>query len=123
MGERGPGLAAWLGLARWAAERRLPVDLTFLCTSGHEYDNAGGIAYLARLALAPAKTALWAHLGANVAARDWHDLGPSLQPLSSADPQRYMVASDSLLGEVRRAFAGQPGLQDPYPAEPARRGS
>jgi hypothetical protein len=29
MGERGPGLAAWLGLARWAAERRLPVDLTF----------------------------------------------------------------------------------------------
>jgi hypothetical protein len=115
MGERGPGLAAWLGLARWAAERRLPVDLTFLCTSGHEYDNAGGIAYLESLAPPPAKTALWAHLGANVAARDWHDLGPNLQPLSSADPQRYMVASDALLGDVRRAFAGQPGLQDPYP--------
>ncbi len=116
-GERGPGVAVWLALARWAVRAGLDADLLFLATSGHEYDNVGGRLFLASpLAPAPDGTALWVHLGANLAARDWHDLGPALLPLPSADPQRYMVASDPLLPAVRRAFAGQPGLEAPYSA-------
>ena len=35
-GERAPGIAIWLGLARWAAAALPDHDLAFLCTSGHE---------------------------------------------------------------------------------------
>src|SRR5690606_13343234 len=52
-GERGSGLAAWLLLARWAAGARLPVNLTLVATSGHEYEYAGGELYIAQMAPKP----------------------------------------------------------------------
>ena len=114
-GERGPGVAAWLALAAWAAKSLPAVNLAFVNTSAHEYDNAGGHALLRSGFLPPPKdTALWVHLGANLAARDWHELGPTLQPLPSADPQRFLMGPDALLPALRRAFAGQPGLEAPY---------
>jgi len=117
-GERGTGLAAWLLLARWAARTRLPVDVTLLCTSGHEYEYAGGEAFIREAAPRPDKTALWVHLGANVAARDWHERGPVLSPLPSADPQRFLLASPPLVLAAKAAFAGQPGLEQVYAADP-----
>ncbi|MGH6997773.1 MAG: hypothetical protein ACREEO_06235, partial [Phenylobacterium sp.] len=83
MGERGGGVAAWLGLARWAS-RACPLDVTFVATSGHEYENHGGEVFL-RSALAPRPdvTALWVHLGAALAARDWHETEGRLAPLPS----------------------------------------
>lgn len=113
-GERGPGVAIWLALAAWA--RTLPdVDVSLLCTSGHEYDNAGGHVALKSGALPPpAQTAMWVHLGAAVATRDFHDLGERLSPLPSADPQRLLAASTPLLPLAARAFAGQPGLERAY---------
>jgi hypothetical protein len=119
-GERGPGLAVWLALAKWAARTPLPVDLALVCTSGHEYDNGGGEHFIHEIAPKPADTALWVHLGANVAARDWHERGAFLSPLPSADPQRFLLASAPLVDRTRTAFAGLQGLEAVFVADPAR---
>ena len=119
-GERGTGLAAWLLLARWAARTKLPVNLALVATSGHEYEYAGGERFISELAPKPRDTALWVHLGANVAARDWHERGPVLAPLPSADPQRFLLASPPLVAAAKAAFAGQPGLEQPYAADLAQ---
>ena len=116
-GERGTGLAAWWLLARWAARAKLPVNLALVATSGHEYEYAGGERFIAEVAPKPKDTALWVHLGANVAARDWHERGQQLSPLPSADPQRFLMCSPPLLAAVGAAFAGQPGLEQPYPVD------
>lgn len=118
VGERGSGLAAWLMLVRRAAAARWPVNLALVATSGHEYEYAGGERYIADLAPKPDRTALWVHLGANVATRDWHERGQMLAPLPSADPQRFLLASAPLLPAATAAFAGQPGLERPYAADP-----
>lgn len=118
VGERGSGLAAWLQLVAWAAKAKLPVNLALVATSGHEYEYAGGEQFIEHLAPKPADTALWVHLGANVASRDWHERGPLLAPLPSADPQRFLLASAPLVGACRSAFAGQPGLEQTYPVDP-----
>ncbi len=118
-GERGSGMAAWLMLVRWAASARLPVNIALVATSGHEYENEGGERFIHELAPGPDKTALWVHLGANVAARDWHERGTVLSPLPGADSQRYLLASPSLVTSARVAFDGQPGLEQVYPADPA----
>jgi hypothetical protein len=115
-GERGPGVAVWMGLAAWASRARLPVDLAFVCNSGHEYENLGAARMLEEIAPRPAETAMWLHLGANVATRDWQELGGQLAPLPSADPQRFLMATPDLLSACRAAFAGQPGLEAPYAA-------
>jgi hypothetical protein len=117
-GERGTGLAAWLRLVAWAARTKLPVNVAVVATSGHEYEYAGGERYIAELAPKPADTALWVHLGANVAARDWHERGRLLSPLPSADVQRFLLASPPLVAAAKAAFAGQPGLEQVYPADP-----
>lgn len=117
-GERGTGLAAWLLLAAWAAKSRLPVNLALIATTGHEYEYAGGEAFIEHLAPKPKDTALWVHFGANVAARDWHERGPLLSPLPSADPQRFLLASAPIVPAAKAAFAGLPGLEAVYTADP-----
>jgi hypothetical protein len=115
-GERGPGVAVFLALARWMRDRFRAHNLVFVCTSSHEFENTGGAAFIESQAPAPDQTALWLHLGAGFAARDWHEAGGRLLPLSSADPQRFLVASSALVEAARRAFAGAPGLEAAYDA-------
>lgn len=116
-GERGPGLVTWLALARWAGAALPRHDLLFLCNSGHEYENLGSEHALDALAPLPERTALWLHLGANVAARDWHEPGAGrLLPLPSADPQLFLAVGADLLPLAKRVFAGLPGLEMAYPA-------
>lgn len=119
-GERGTGLAAWWLLARWAARAKLLVNIALVATSGHEYEYAGGERFIEEVAPKPRETALWVHFGANVAARDWHERGPLLSPLPSADPQRILMASALLVGAAKGAFGGQPGLESPYAIDPAQ---
>lgn len=122
-GERGPGVAAWLSLARWAPGALKHHSLMLLANSGHEYEYLGSEHAIAKMAPPPAETAFWLHLGANVAARDWHELGGGrLAPLPSADPQRFLVTSDPLLPTARGAFAGLPGLEMPYAASKGGQG-
>jgi hypothetical protein len=113
-GERGGGIAAWLDLARWAPAAFPDHDIAFLCNSGHEYENLGAEEALKAAAPRPANTHFWLHLGANVAARDWHEGLFSLAPLAGTDSQRYLVVSPPLLAAARRLFAGLAGLESPY---------
>jgi len=55
-----------------------------------------------------------------VAARDWHERGAQLSPLPSADPQRFLLGSAKFVPALKAAFAGQPGLENPYAADPER---
>ncbi|MFV3129892.1 hypothetical protein [Niveispirillum sp. KHB5.9] len=113
-GERGPGIAAWLWLARWASEAVTDHDLAFVCHSGHEYENLGASEALKAIAPKPAETRFWLHLGANVAARDWHELLGKWRPLPSVDTQRFLSVSPSLLPVARDVFAGHAGLEAPW---------
>jgi hypothetical protein len=120
--ERGSGLAAWLSLAQWLAATPHGVNVELLATSGHEYVYLGGERYLKEKAPPPAKTRLWVHIGASLAARDWHELGPELRPLPSADAQRVLTATADIIGPVRHAFSGVSGLEATYPADRANAG-
>jgi len=116
-GERGGGIAAWLHLARRAPAMLPDHDLAFLCNSGHEYENLGAEESLKAVAPKPAETHFWLHLGANLAARDWHEGLFGLAPLAGTDSQRYLVVSPPLLPAARRLFAGLAGLESPYSSE------
>lgn len=118
VGERGPGVAVWLALARWAPAVFTNHDLAFVSASGHEYEYLGAKHLLHEQAPAPDATDFWLHLGANVAARDWHEAGArQLLPLPSADPQRFLLTSADAVSAARSAFAGQPGVESAYPAQ------
>ncbi len=118
MGERGSGLAVWRLLVAWAARSKLPANLALVATSGHEYEYQGGELYIHDLAPKPGETALWVHIGANVAARDWHERGTMLSPLPGADSQRYLLVSPPHVEAARAAFSGLPGLEAVYAADP-----
>lgn len=114
--ERGPGVAAFLSLAAHAARVFPRHSLVFACTSSHEFENAGAGAFIDALAPRSDATALWLHLGAGLAAREWHEAGDRLMPLPSADPQRFLIASPEFVEPARTAFAGLPGLEAAYPS-------
>ncbi|WP_249341238.1 MULTISPECIES: hypothetical protein [unclassified Sphingomonas] len=114
-GERGGGVAAWLWLARWASKAVTGHNLAFICNSGHEYENLGAAEALKATAPRPEDTHFWLHLGANVAAQDWHDL--TGQVLPGIDTQRYLSVTPGLLPLARAIFAGHVGLEAPYSSE------
>ena len=113
-GERGGGIAAWLHIARWASKALPDYDLAFVCNSGHEYQHLGAEELLQKVAPKPGETAFWFHLGANLAARDWHDVVGPRKPLPGTDSQRYLVVSPALVPLARNAFTGLAGLEAPY---------
>ncbi len=112
--ERGSGIAAWLWLARWASRAVRDYDLAFVCNTGHEYEYLGASESLKAIAPKPAETPFWLHLGANFAARDWHEGVGTGQPLPSIDAQRFLSVSPALLPLARRTFAGHVGFEAPY---------
>lgn len=113
-GERGSGLAAWLLLVEEVARNVTGVDILAISTTAHERGYAGMGAHLSGTPIPIDQSALWVHIGANAATRDWREVPGGLTPLPSADPQRFLAVSASLLPAARAAFAGSPGLEVPH---------
>lgn len=111
--ERGPGVAAWLDLARWAPAALPDHDLAFICNTGHEYEYLGAAEAMKEIAPPVASTDFWLHIGANVASLDWHELPGGLSPLPNVDSQRVLSISPDLLPLARTIFAGQIGYEVP----------
>jgi hypothetical protein len=111
-GERGSGIAIWLGLARWLATTEMNVVL--LAASGHEFDGYGGAQFAKTLAPKPAETALWVHIGANVAMYDFVLQGGRVVRQGGPLPQRLLAVSEPLLPAAAKAFAGQVGYAEPF---------
>jgi hypothetical protein len=113
VGERAPGTAAFLELCRWAAIRYSDHSLFAINAGGHEYDFIGTHTSLSE-GPPPAQTRIWTHLGAGLATRDAFEvLNRNGELLSSADPQRAMMVSHSLMADAARAFKGLAGYEKP----------
>jgi hypothetical protein len=115
--ERGPGVAAWLNLARWAPAAFPDHDLAFVCNTGHEYEYLGAAEAMKEIAPPPTQTRFWLHLGANVAARDWRDQPGGPVALANVDAQRVLSLSPELLPLARDLFAGQLGYEAPVSSD------
>jgi len=111
-GERGSGVAIFLGLAE-ALAARTDADLLFVATTGHEIEGRGGHLFLKSHAPPVERVRLWLHLGAHVASNSV-DLA-SGRPVRLADHHatRGILVSAGLTDAATRAFKGQLGYQEP----------
>ena len=116
-GERGPGVALFLGLARWAAQAELPFSLRFIGNSGHELDNIGAHHSLDAYGPPPEDVACWIHLGASIGARRWELRAGAPVPLEEHNRIGNLVGTADLLPLLREAFRGVPAYQ-PRSGEP-----
>jgi len=109
-GERGPGIALLLGLARWASQRPSGASFLFVSTSGHELGGVGMTAFLRDLAPPPERVLCWIHLGAGIATYSWEEGSAGLKRLQEPDSRRFLMASRDLVPMLTTSFAGLPGL-------------
>ena len=116
-GERGSGVAAFLRLARLLADTQPDADLLFTGFVGHEREYVGGDLFMQERAPPRDRVRLWVHIGAGFAARDWHEISDTqLMPLPSTDAQRYLLAPEGWIDQIRPTLRGLPGYEVPYPA-------
>jgi len=111
-GERGSGIAIWLGLARWLAATP-DRNIIAVASSGHEFDGYGAHHFTQTLAPKPADTRLWVAIGANVAVYDFalEDGQIARQPVPPMS--RTLGCSGALIALGAKAFAGQRGYAKP----------
>jgi hypothetical protein len=109
-GERGPGIALFLGLARWASRRPSGASFLFVSTSGHELGGLGMRAFLKELAPTPDRVLCWIHLGAGIATYAWEETATGPNRLQEPDSRRTLMSSPDLVPLLTTTFAGLPGL-------------
>jgi len=110
-GERGPGIALFLGLARWVAQRRPRINYLFVSTSGHELGGQGMRNFL-RGRFPPANEVLcWLHLGASIATWGWEETATGLQRRKERRGEVSLCSTPDLLPLLTSAFSGMPDLQ------------
>lgn len=112
-GERGPGIALLLGLARWAASRPGGPGLTFVVTTGHELGGPGMDLYLDEAAPPPADVRAWIHLGAGIATTTWEEQPGRRTPTGRLEPRRLLMASAELESVVERHLGQLPFVRAP----------
>lgn len=83
-GERGGGVALWLGAARWVAQHDKTNSYVFVSNSGHELDMLGSKYTLNRMP-APDDVSLWFHLGASIGTRQWEKTDMGFNPLDESN--------------------------------------
>jgi hypothetical protein len=110
-GERGPGIALWLGLARWAAARKADTSFLFVSSSGHELGGIGMKRFMEQAAPPPERVRCWLHLGAGIATWQWDETPQGLKKTSKVDPRRYLMCSSQLAPTLTPLFADLPGLR------------
>jgi hypothetical protein len=111
-GERGPGIAIWLALARWASHRESTSRFTFVASSGHELHEQGMRFFLDRFAPQPADVAAWLHLGAAVAAYGLAREGDTLRRLNRGYQSRRLLTNRrEWSGILTRTFVSVRDLQ------------
>lgn len=103
-GERGPGLATWLALAKWTATLNSPYTFVFTGNSGHELGGWGAKAFLEEGAPPVEKTKLWIHLGAGIATVAWNQTPSGLAREARVDPRRNFFYSASVKSSFDPAF-------------------
>lgn len=118
-GERGTGLAIFLGLAHRLAHETV-APLVFVATTGHEVAETGASLFLKLRAPAPAATRMWLHIGANIAMRKIAFDGLSPRGLDEPSDTVRIATNPGLLSAARDAFANQPGYQHVIPLDPAK---
>ncbi|MFY9554887.1 MAG: hypothetical protein WAV47_09260 [Blastocatellia bacterium] len=109
-GERGPGIALFLGLARWASRRASGSSFLFVSTSGHELGGVGMGAFLKESAPSPERVLCWIHLGAGIATYSWEETAAGLRRLREPDANRSLMTSPGLAPLLSASFAGLAGL-------------
>ena len=108
-GERGPGIANFLALARHAARhasgRPLSKTLVFVATAGHEIGHGGMESFLRHAAPPPSEVKAWIHLGASNACHQWTQDGEGWRTDGSVDgAARRLVMSPSMQTMVSQQF-------------------
>jgi hypothetical protein len=111
-GERGSGIAIWLGLAA-ALATRPDLNLVVVCSAGHEFDGYGAHLFTRAGAPKPADTRLWVAIGANVAVYDHVLKDGKVVRLPGPPKARTIGASAPLIATTAKAFAGQVGYEMP----------
>lgn len=113
-GERGPGVALFLGLARWAAQSDSKYSYLFIANSGHEMAYLGAhyapAEYLPENKITKENVACWFHLGAAIACRTWKRTGTNFEPQNEPNKAYYLAAVPWLLDSVKAAFGEVQGL-------------
>ena len=110
-GERGPGIAVALGLAKWVARRKPHVGYLFDFNSGHELMGIGVRRFLAELAPKPAEVRCWLHLGANIATYDFERNSPVYRPVANNSKYRLPCSNEAMLPALSTAFADMPQVK------------
>lgn len=110
-GERGPGIALWLGLARRAAARKSEASWVFVASSGHELSGVGIHSFVERDAPKPGEVACWLHLGAGIATYDFKTLPHGIEMLKTASPLRKLYTAPRFERVLRESFSDQPDLK------------
>lgn len=116
-GERGPGIAISRALSAWAKTTRYPVRWLFIATSGHEWVDHGAEIFHETQAPGAANTALWFHLGAGFGARAYQETPAGLVAQSTPNLARALMATPDFAPLCEAAFAGQPVIDKPLPAQ------
>jgi hypothetical protein len=108
--ERGPGIALFLGLARWASKVQSRASLLFVSTSGHEIGGVGMERFLSELAPPVDNVRCWVHLGAGIASWKWESGPAGLRRTNEVDDQRVLMSSLDLVRILTKSFGSHPGL-------------
>ncbi len=106
--ERGPGIALFRALARWAPEA-FEANLLFVATGGHETGFTGMDRFMETRAPDAAAVRLWVHLGSSIAAYDWarDETGKLVRTETANTETRYLIYSPNIILPVSLAFWGE----------------
>lgn len=113
-GERGPGVALWLGLARWIAKQNQPYNYLFIANSGHELNQMGGQKTMDEMlpgfGINKDNVVSWLGLGASIGTRSWTRHGFDYLPSNTPNPNFYLASIPELAPLVQAAYKDIEGL-------------